>query len=644
VKKKTESRKQDIFTGYNWRIVAVCFLIVLFVKIILSTNMYCPFVMNDEFIYDDMAKNALEGKLYSAQAGYPPGYPVLLSIAYVIADEKAVTYHIMLAISAMVSTLIIFPVYFLLRKRLDEKMAIICSLAVTLFPAINFYSLTLMSENLFIFLFVLSVFAIVKSYETNRTSWQILAAASLAYLYMTRSLGLVIIAGFAMSFIVDALANRSKIPVMTYIKSKLVLLLGLIFFLGSWIILSTISADLNNGNLPASICLIAGLLLTVSALYFGVEMRDRLPVIMRNKTFVVAGIVAIISLSTLSVVAMSGTGVFNSLTDGSQGTRYSAGTAYDFIDIPFKVISLFTNISNVIYGVEVLLNHISYVIIASFFVAPVAFVYFISGGSRQMSSSIRFAEKYVFITLFLTIITSVIFTLSFNQFAGEDHVSLGRYVEPFIPALIVIAALYFNHEGKKWLNNHSKLLFGTIVISGIIVLLSTAYVSNIFNTFEIPDIPNNPSIEWLHGFYDSGIARLILVLFMGVFAAITYLSFNKKNLAWLFIIMAVCSLLFSLSLYNYAVDNSTFRKDNEINKFLHDNSNKNTRLLIDMNMSNLEIRASFTIYSFWNSGVTEMKYIDENDRELHDTYIISTSQLPYEQMTNDQRFRLYRLN
>jgi len=639
--KKIEYR--DLLARYNIYLVVACFFIILFIKIILSAGMYCPFIMNDEFIYDDIAKNILDGRLYSTQADYPPGYPALLSIAYVLTNEKVFTYHIMLTISALISTLIIFPAYFLLKRYVNDKNAILCSLAITLFPGLNFYCFTLMSENLFSLLFIISIFTLMKSYESDSRSWQILAAGTLVYLYMTRSLGLLMIAGFVIAFIIDALINRSNISIMSYIKNKLVLLVSLAFFFTSWIIVSTFSADLGNGNLPLSLGLITGLLIIITAFYFGAEKSDRLSITIKNRRMIIAAVAAVAGIAALSLIVVSGSGVFDNFVGGSSERIYSGGTAYDVINIPMKVVSLFSDINNVIDGIEILSNHLSYIVIASFFIAPVILTYYISGGSRRMCSSIRFVEKYVYVSLFMTILGSVVFTLYFNLFANENHVSLGRYVEPFIPALIVLAALYVNHDGKKWLDTHTKLFIGAMITSLILVLLTTIYAKNIFVTFAIPDIANNPSIEWLKGFSGSGTAWMALVIFAGAFAAICYSSFNKKNLARLFGAMIICSVLITLSLYSYGIDNSTFRKDNDINKFLQGNSDKNTRLLLDMNMSSLEMRASCTIYSFWNSGVTEKMVIGGNIKNQQDTYIISIGQLPYNIVSNDQRFKLYKV-
>lgn len=129
-------------------VISIFFVLLILIKIVLSINFYAPFIYMDEIIYDSLAQNLKEGKLYAKIGGsYPPGYPLFLSIAYWVANDKGTIYHIMLAISAIVTTSIIFPSYFILKKYCDKIIALIGSFAVTTLPFMNFYSFTIMTDR-----------------------------------------------------------------------------------------------------------------------------------------------------------------------------------------------------------------------------------------------------------------------------------------------------------------------------------------------------------------------------------------------------------------------------------------------------------------------------------------------------------------
>jgi hypothetical protein len=98
-------------------IVIALFISLVLIKILLSLNFYAPFVYGDEIVYDSLAHNLLEGKLYpDFGPSVSPGYPLFLSIAYMISSDKGTVYHIMLIISAIVTSSIIFPAYFVLKN------------------------------------------------------------------------------------------------------------------------------------------------------------------------------------------------------------------------------------------------------------------------------------------------------------------------------------------------------------------------------------------------------------------------------------------------------------------------------------------------------------------------------------------------
>lgn len=182
--------------------------------------------MADELIYDSVAENVLEGKLYSSFLGlpgvgtYPPGYPVFISIAYLLSDDKSIVYHTILIINSILTASIIFPAYFLLHRFASRSTAIIGSLVVATLPMLNLFTFFLLSENLFIPLFTYSIWLLVESFERESKLWDIAASVSIAILFITRTQGLSMVIGLTLSLLCMA-AVRSSFRMADAVKFTL---------------------------------------------------------------------------------------------------------------------------------------------------------------------------------------------------------------------------------------------------------------------------------------------------------------------------------------------------------------------------------------------------------------------------------------
>lgn len=218
----------------NFYIIIGIFFIIVITKVIASSTFYQPLFIPDEVSYYQQAQHLFEGHMDLIN----PGYPIILSIAHIFSGDTSIVYHIMLFISAIVSTSIIFPAFFILRKYCNDTISIMGALAVTTLTFLNFYSFTLMTENLFAPLFLFSVWFLINSYGTDDKKWQIFASLSVVYLYITRSDGIAMLVGFITAFIYYVLLNRKTSTIIDLISKKAVLLGTFIVSLSSWIIVS----------------------------------------------------------------------------------------------------------------------------------------------------------------------------------------------------------------------------------------------------------------------------------------------------------------------------------------------------------------------------------------------------------------------
>jgi len=188
-------------SGYIPLILA--FFLLFFVKILISFNFKSPWIFADVTVYAEIARNIIHGDFFSKLQycqTYPPGYSLFLSIIYLFFGNSSANYQYFLIINSVITSSIIFPAYFLLKKKCSEHFSIIGSIFVSILPSANLYNFVLMSENVFIPLFTFSLWFVIESFETNSKKWGILTGLSIFLLFFTRSTGIAMIVGFFLAF------------------------------------------------------------------------------------------------------------------------------------------------------------------------------------------------------------------------------------------------------------------------------------------------------------------------------------------------------------------------------------------------------------------------------------------------------------
>jgi len=194
LKKDPLFERQQPYTGFLTLLLV--YLTLTFIKILFVLQTPSPFIFSDETAYSKLAQSFFESKTFSlwgAPAAYPPPlYPVILSIAYLFGDIT-VAYPVMKIINAFVSSLIIIPVFLIAKEFLTEKKSIIVAFLSSLLPASFSYTSTIMSENLFYPLFMLSIFFIIKSVIGDNKKWDVLCGLSIGLSVLTKMHGLVLL-------------------------------------------------------------------------------------------------------------------------------------------------------------------------------------------------------------------------------------------------------------------------------------------------------------------------------------------------------------------------------------------------------------------------------------------------------------------
>lgn len=174
-------------------IISFCFLVLL--KALLSLRFNSPWIFPDEASYAVMAADIFG----STHSNLPRAYPFIISIAYLFSANKVVIYHIILLTNSILSSLIIFPSYFILSKYCPKDFSFMGALTIATLPSLTLYTFVIMTENLFVSLFLFSIWFLLEAYEKRKPFWIFLSAISALSLFVTRHNGILMLVAMAIS-------------------------------------------------------------------------------------------------------------------------------------------------------------------------------------------------------------------------------------------------------------------------------------------------------------------------------------------------------------------------------------------------------------------------------------------------------------
>lgn len=216
-------------------------LFTLFVVIKLmfvTSTSYGPLGRGDEMTYFDMSDSLYRGFFSVAQSHhYPPLYPLAIVPTLVF---KGWTFEGIKLLNAILSSSIVFPVYFVSRNFVDRKKSLIAAFLACLIPYHLVFPKRILSENLFFPLFLWTMF-IVYSQPRNRKfslHWDVLTGVMITALYLTRYITLAIIPFFLLAWWVKPDNENRKLlkPGWKKIGHLVVLLGSMLLTYSPWII------------------------------------------------------------------------------------------------------------------------------------------------------------------------------------------------------------------------------------------------------------------------------------------------------------------------------------------------------------------------------------------------------------------------
>ncbi len=189
----------------NTNALLICsFCLLVLAKALLSLRFQSPWMMPDEASYAKMAADIFG----SVNPVLSPGYPLFLSIAYLSSNDMKLVYHSMLLINCFLSSSILFPSYFILNRYCAKDFAFMGAMLVATLPSSVLYTFLIMTENLFIPLFIFSIWFLLQAYETEKPIWILLAISSVSLLFFTRHNGIFMVVSMAVSLVYFLFVGR----------------------------------------------------------------------------------------------------------------------------------------------------------------------------------------------------------------------------------------------------------------------------------------------------------------------------------------------------------------------------------------------------------------------------------------------------
>lgn len=176
-------------------VISFCILVLL--KALLSLRFHSPWIFPDEASYAQMAADVFG----STHLSLPRAYPFIISIAYQFSANKVIIYHTILLINCILSSLAIFPSYFILMRYCPKDFSLMGAITIATLPSLTLYAFVIMTENLFIPLFLFGIWFLLVAYEEKKPFWISLAVLSALLLFITRHNGILALVAMAISLI-----------------------------------------------------------------------------------------------------------------------------------------------------------------------------------------------------------------------------------------------------------------------------------------------------------------------------------------------------------------------------------------------------------------------------------------------------------
>lgn len=208
--------------------VFIVFFIVLILKwVFVSSASYGPGV-GDEMKYFDMAESLNRGFFSIAQTHVaPPLYSLTILPALVFAEY---TFDLIKIINVIVSSVIIFPIYFICRGFLNKEKSLVVAIIACLNPFHLVFPRRILSENLYYLIFLWTMYFVHGKPFSKKAGLllDVFTGIMLGLLYLTRYISLVVIPMFMLAWWVKPFDENDRLLKPSIKKITRFILIGAI--------------------------------------------------------------------------------------------------------------------------------------------------------------------------------------------------------------------------------------------------------------------------------------------------------------------------------------------------------------------------------------------------------------------------------
>ncbi|MCM8786158.1 MAG: glycosyltransferase family 39 protein [Candidatus Omnitrophica bacterium] len=149
------------------KILIFIFIIGFLLRIAFVLTLKNNFYFDDEFEYFKMVQNFLSGKGLivgeNLKSFRPPLYPLVISVL-ILFKFNLIGIRVF---QSFISTLTVYFIYLIGKKTFGEKTGIVSAFISSFYPFFIFYNGFLLTETLFVFFTVLSIFYLIMTTERN---------------------------------------------------------------------------------------------------------------------------------------------------------------------------------------------------------------------------------------------------------------------------------------------------------------------------------------------------------------------------------------------------------------------------------------------------------------------------------------------
>jgi hypothetical protein len=195
----------------TWVWLSAIVVVSVVVRVVLARRMLAPWIMVDELVYSELAKSvAYDGQFLIRgvpSGGYGFVYPLLIAPAFKFFAGVPSAYAVAKAINAVVMSLAAVPAYFLARRLLARGPSLGVATLSVLIPSM-LYTGTLMTENAFYPLFILTSLLLVLMLERPTPLRQLAVLAACGACFATRAQALALFGAAVVAPVVHGWIER----------------------------------------------------------------------------------------------------------------------------------------------------------------------------------------------------------------------------------------------------------------------------------------------------------------------------------------------------------------------------------------------------------------------------------------------------